>query len=252
MRATNDPGRYGSSFADIYDDWYPGGDEAEVVTYLARHLGPRSRVLELGVGTGRLALPLTAADFDLVGLDASWEMLEALANKDRGGAVRSVLADAGDPSGWNAAGLDGSFNGVVAACNLLLNLASPHDQHACVAGIATRLEIGGVFVVELQQVRPDVVGDVSYALSDALGDAPVVITTETDPSTGIVEGQHIELRADGTARIRPWSVCPVDLVELDSWCTESGLELTERHCDWSGRTWEPDSPTSVSTYRRSA
>lgn len=252
MHATNDPGRYGSSFADIYDDWYPGGDEADVVAYLARHLGPRSRVLELGVGTGRLALPLAAAGFDVVGLDASCEMLEAIAIKDPGGSVQTLLADAGNPSGWNAAGLASSFDGILAACNLLLNLASPHHQQACVAGAAARLENAGVFAVELQPIRPDGTGDVSYALSDAAGDTPVVIATETDPTAGTVEGQHIELRADGTARIRPWSVCPVDLVTIDRWCGESGLELTDRHADWSGTTWDPDSPTSVSTYRRTA
>jgi SAM-dependent methyltransferase len=252
VHANNDPGRYGSSFADIYDDWYPGGDELDVVAHLARHLGPRPRVLELGVGTGRLALPLNDAGFDVVGLDASSEMLDAIAIKDPGGSIQTVLADAADPSGWDAAGLVGCFSGVLAACNLLLNLASPHDQHACVAGAAGRLRIGGVFAVELQQIRSDTTGDVSYELSVAAGDVPVVIATETDQSTGTVLGQHIELHADGTARIRPWSVCPVELATIDRWCDESGLELTERHADWSGRTWDPDSPTSVSTYRRNA
>lgn len=249
MNATNDPGRYGASFADTYDNWYPGGDEDLVVAHLARHLDPRSRVLELGVGTGRLALPLVAAGFDVVGIDGSPEMLEVIATKDPEGSVRTVLADAGDPAGWDAAGLEGSFNGILAACNLLLNLSSPMNQQACVAGTAARLSNGGVLVVELQQIRPDATGDVSYALSDAAGSTPVVIATETDPATGTVEGQHIELRPDGSAHIRPWSVCPVELASIDRWCDESGLELTERHADWSGRGWEPDSPGSVSTYR---
>lgn len=252
MHVTKDPGRYGSSFADIYDDWYPGGDEHDVVAHLARYLGPQCRLLELGVGTGRLALPLDAAGFDVVGLDASPEMLEVIAVKDPAGSIQTVLADAGDPSGWNAAGLEGCFNGILAACNLLLNLASPPEQHACIAGAATRLADEGVLAVELQQIRGGITGDVSYHLSNAAGDAPVVIATEIDPATGTVQGQHIELRADGTERIRPWSVCPVELATIDRWCDESGLELIDRHADWSGRPWDPDSPTSISIYRRSA
>lgn len=252
MQAPDDPGLYGSSFADVYDDWYPGGDEDHVVAALVRHLPRRSRVLELGVGTGRIALPLVGAGFEVVGMDASPEMLDAITAKDPQCSVRRVLADAGDPGGWAANGLEGSFDCVLAACNLLLNLASPRDQHECVTGVGDRLRGGGVFAVELQQVHPDATGDITYAMSGATGDAPVVIATRTDPVTTIVQGEHIELRADGTSQIRSWSLCPIDLATLDSWCLEAGLNLIERHSDWSTGTWHPDSPTSVSTYRRSA
>ncbi|MCZ7631079.1 MAG: methyltransferase domain-containing protein [Microthrixaceae bacterium] len=183
MPASDDPGRYGANFADVYDAWYPGGDEHLVVAHLAGHLPRGARVLELGVGTGRLALPLAAAGFDVVGLDASTEMLEAMERKDPAGSVHAVRADAGDPSGWDTAGVAGSFDGILAACNLVLNLASPSQQRACVTGAAVRLRVGGVLIVELQQIQPDTSGEVTYELSTAKGDAPVVMATQTDPVT---------------------------------------------------------------------
>ena len=54
-----DPGTYGRSFADVYDSWYPAdASTTSAVTRISALVGPNGRILELGVGTGRLALPL--------------------------------------------------------------------------------------------------------------------------------------------------------------------------------------------------
>ena len=77
----HDPARYGEAFADVYDDWYAGSFDTEgAVATLADLAGP-GPVLELGVGTGRLALPLAARGLTVVGVDASSSMLEKLAAK---------------------------------------------------------------------------------------------------------------------------------------------------------------------------
>ncbi len=251
MVGERDPGRYGASFADVYDAWYPGGNEAEVVTHLQRHLRTGSSILELGVGTGRLALPLGSAGFEVLGMDASPEMLTVLRSKDPSRSVRAVLADAGDPSGWDAAGARGPFDCVLAACNLLLNLADAGEQHACVAAVAQRLSPGGIFVVELQPIDRGHSDEVTFAMSEVSVGSPVVITTEGNPLTGAIDGEHIELHDDGSARFRPWSVCPLDLARLDRWCEDYGLELTERSSDYSLGAWTTGSITSVSTYHNS-
>ncbi len=250
MSRSDDPRSYGSSFADVYDLWYPGGDEHDVVAMLSSHLDDAGRVLELGVGTGRVALALSAAGFEVVGLDGSPEMLARMALKDRSSAVRQVLADAGRPATWQAAGLHGRFDCVLAACNLLLNLPSPRAQRDALSGAARHLVAHGVLAVELQQLRAGPPAEVDYGLSAAAGGNPVVISTVTDPTSGTIEGEHIELRSDGTARIRPWSVCPVELATIDRWCAGSGLSLVSRHADWSGAAWDPASPNAVSIYRR--
>ena len=62
---------YGDAFADVYDDWYGGVTDVESTVQLVADLAaPGGRVLELGVGTGRLAVPIAARGFDVHGVDA--------------------------------------------------------------------------------------------------------------------------------------------------------------------------------------
>ncbi|MGZ4148542.1 MAG: class I SAM-dependent methyltransferase [Actinomycetota bacterium] len=79
--------------ADYYDATRDVGDEATTRTLdiLAEHVFGRGRVLEIGVGTGILALPLAARGIDVVGVDVSWAMLTKLREKTRDGVRLQVL-----------------------------------------------------------------------------------------------------------------------------------------------------------------
>ena len=241
-----DPTRYGRSFADVYDDWYPGGDEDAVVATVARHVRPAGRILELGVGTGRVALPLTDAGLTVTGMDVSAEMLARLAAKDPDDRVSRVLADDGDPTGWPA----GPFRCVLAACNLLLNLASADAQQRCVSGAAAALDHGGVLVVELAHLAPPDGDHRQMEVKSVEADRVVLIATDTDPATGVVQGNHIELRQGEPVVLRPWSIRMLALGELDCWCAAAGLDLVERHADWTGSPATGDDPVTVSVFRR--
>jgi len=97
------PEAYGEAFADVYDEWYADVSDVEgtvaFVAERARLAGGRP-VLELGVGTGRLALPLAAAlaadGIAVRGLDASTAMVERLRAKPGAEAVDVVVADMAD------------------------------------------------------------------------------------------------------------------------------------------------------------
>lgn len=91
-----EPSTYGDRFADIYDDWYPP-DEASAVAVdtLAELADPRRPILELGIGTGRLALPLAERGFDVRGIDASAKMIERLRSKPGGEKIPVALGDLG-------------------------------------------------------------------------------------------------------------------------------------------------------------
>ncbi|MEZ5412212.1 MAG: class I SAM-dependent methyltransferase, partial [Acidimicrobiales bacterium] len=69
------PDTYGESFAEVYDEWYQGVSDAEAVAAFVDARAGAGPVLELGVGTGRLAAPLLARNRAVVGLDASAAML---------------------------------------------------------------------------------------------------------------------------------------------------------------------------------
>jgi SAM-dependent methyltransferase len=239
----SDPGRYGRSFAEVYDRWYPGGDEPAVVAHLREHVADGARVLELGVGTGRLAVPL--AGFEVTGLDASEEMLAELEAK-AGGSVRGVRGDAAEPGDWPP----GPFAAVLAACNLLLNLPDAGAQRRCVEQAARALEPGGVLVVELQRLTGAPSERPELEVRAVEEDVVVLIATCADPVTGVVRGNHVELRDGQPVRLRPWTIRILGLGELDRWCLDAGLELVDRTADHRGTPDDGTSPTTVSVFRR--
>lgn len=238
---------YGRSFADVYDDWYPAEADTEAAVAALCTLGaPGSRVLELGVGTGRLALPLAAAGRRVVGLDASAEMLARLAAKDPGGTVTAVEADVADPAAWP----DGPFQVVLAACNLLVNLADPAAQHRVVATAADRLAPDGVLVVETPVPAPLTGRERRLEVREVRSDAVVLIASDADAATGQVLGQHVELRDGEPVRLRPWRIRLVPVDEVDRWAHEAGLVTRHRWADWSGTAPGPDAERLISVYAR--
>ena len=131
---------YGDAFADVYDEWYTGISDADVSADVVAGLAAASaagtgvpRVLELAVGTGRLALPLADRGLDVVGIDASAAMLDRLRARDPDGRVTIVVGDMVEdvPAG--------PFDAVLLAYNSLFNLEDAGRQAACFAAVAARL-----------------------------------------------------------------------------------------------------------------
>src|SRR5262245_48180964 len=84
---------YGEGYADVYDDWYPLPEDTEATVARLVGLAGTRPVLELGVGTGRVAIPLAAEGVEVWGVDASAAMLERLRTKPGGTAVHAVQTD---------------------------------------------------------------------------------------------------------------------------------------------------------------
>jgi SAM-dependent methyltransferase len=247
-----DAGTYGRSFADVYDDWYPAGPHTEAAVTTLRELtagAAPARLLELGIGTGRLALPLADGGAEVVGLDSSPEMLALLDRKldgAPGGRVRGVLGDLADPATWP----EGPFDAVVAAFNLLCNLADAQAQRRVFATAAGVLPPEGVFVVEAVLPAPWDGIERRLEVRSVTADAVVLIATEADPSDGVVIGQHIELRDGDPVRLRPWRIRVAEPSELDRWAAEAGLLLDQRWADWERHDYDPHGAGHVSVYRR--
>jgi len=111
------------------------------VECLAELAGP-GPVLELGVGTGRVALPLVQRGLVVDGIDASPAMLAKLRAKPGGDRVRVTVGDMAE------VGVDASYSLVFVVFNTLFALVSQDEQVRCFANVAGRLAEGGVFVVE--------------------------------------------------------------------------------------------------------
>lgn len=243
---------YGEAFADVYDEWYRGVSDIETtVATLARlavdttRTEPRARVLELGIGTGRLAIPLARAHRDAVsvtGVDTSPAMLDVLARRDTDGLVDVHEADmvTGLPTG--------PFDLVLIAYNTLFNLTGDGDQQRCFDAVAARLVDGGRFVVEAFVPDPSRDGD-DVAIRSMTADRVVLSVSRHHAPGQRAEGQFVELTEAGGVRLRPWSIRYTTPSQLDSMAAHAGFEVEARWSDMSGTAFDDRSERHVTVYR---
>jgi SAM-dependent methyltransferase len=242
-----DASTYGERFADVYDDWY--GDVSDVDTTVAavEALAGGGPVLELGVGTGRLAVPLAGRGLEVHGVDASPAMLERLAAK-AAAAGTTVHAHHGDFADV-AVEVPGGFAVALVAFNTLFNLADAGAQGRCLANVARCLRPDGCLVVEAFVPEPDAAaggGTVTPTVVEA--DRVVLQVTLSDPEAQTVTGSVVSITEAGV-RLRPWRIRWATPAELDGMAAAAGLERSERWADWDRRPFDEDSPRHVTVYR---
>ena len=239
------PETYGEHIADVYDELFANlGDVPANVSFLDGLVAERpARVLELAVGTGRLAIPLAALGHHVTGIDVSAPMLERLAATDDDGTVTAVLGDMVDdlPAG--------PFDLVFVAFNSLFMLTDPDRQRQCFAAVAEVLAAGGAFAVEAF-VPWDPPRGSHVDVRSMAADRVMLSASVTDPGTQVVSGQFVELRDGHPVRLRPYVLRYSTPAELDEWATTAGLRLVERWADVERAPFTDDSAFHVSVYRR--
>ena len=245
------PGTYGDCHAEVYDDWY--GDDGgiavshigspEAVAEVIAGLANGGQVLELGVGTGRLALPVAAMGFDVTGLDASPAMLDVLRAKPGADRLTLIEGDMADPVGLDNA----SFSVVLIGFNTLFNLTTESAQAACIGHIARLLEPGGRFVMEAFVPDPGAHDGMSMRAVEL--DRVVMDVTITDLETQQITGQRIEITEAGN-RMFPYHLRYATPEQVDKMAATEGLELAHRWADWSRSEFTGDSDYHVSVWRR--
>src|SRR6476619_5005964 len=144
--AVHDDGYFDERVAAKYDD-----DVAElfdpevlvpVIDFLAELAG-NGRALELGIGTGRIALPLAQRGVEVHGIDLSEAMVAELRAKPGGEDIAVTIGD------FAATTVDGSFALAYVVFNTIMNLTTQDAQVACFRNVAAHLEPGGCFVIEV-------------------------------------------------------------------------------------------------------
>jgi SAM-dependent methyltransferase len=238
---------YGDAFADVYDDWYGSVTDIDatastMASFAAGH--PQLPVLELGIGTGRLALALAARGVAVVGIDSSAAMLDRLRIKPGAEAVTALEGDMVDdlPAG--------PFAAAFVAYNTLFNLRTAERQLACFTAVAHRLPVGGHFAVEA--FVPDTTGARSSEVRvRSLAAGRVVLSvSQSDPALQTAEGHYIDITEAGGVKLRPWSIRWSSIAELDRMAVASGLELVSRWEDFARTPFTTDSERHVSVWRR--
>ena len=236
------PHSYGDGMADVYDDWYAHISDVDATVATLTQLAKSGRVLELGVGTGRLAAPLAATGVEVHGIDASEAMLRQIVDKPGGNLVHSALGDmvADLPAG--------PFALVFVAYNTLFNLPSEALQQACFHAVASRLAPDGVFVVEAFVPDPAHDPASSVDVRSITADRVVLSVSTSDPSRQVAEGQYVDITESGGVRLRPWSIRWATVEQLDAMAAEAGLDLAHRWADFDRSPFTPESPRHVSVY----
>jgi SAM-dependent methyltransferase len=234
---------YGDVFADVYDAWYHDLDDiSQVVAFVSGFAGS-TRVLELGVGTGRLAIPLADAGLDVVGIDNSALMLRELAPKVKPAHRLTTVR------GHMVADMpEGPFGVVFAPYNTLFNLMSGEEQTECLRQAARRLTDTGVVIVDCFIPFEPKVMKMNKSVIRASDHERVFATTTINPDTQIIEGMFDEERSDGFACERYWEVRYASIDQIDAMAAAAGLTLVERWGTYDRQRIDESSARHISVY----
>jgi SAM-dependent methyltransferase len=233
------PETYGDRIAEVYDAMTAAmPDPVDCVDRLAELAGP-GPALELGIGTGRIALPLAARGVEVHGIDASAAMVERLRAKPGGEAIPVTMGDFADLP------VAGSYPLVYVVFNTFFSLLTQDEQVRCFAAVADRLAPGGAFVLELFVPDPTLHPGGQSVRTRHLGlDMARVDLALHDPATQRVDFHNLLLTADGL-HLLPGSVRYAWPAELDLMARLAGLRLRER---WGGWRREPYTASTSGLY----
>jgi SAM-dependent methyltransferase len=237
---------YGERWADIYDDWTGGLGlvvDGETIASRLADMAAGGPALELAIGTGRVALPLTEMGVEVHGIDISEAMVAKLRAKPGGGDIPVTMGDFADVP------VAGRYPLVYLVFNTIFALLTQDDQVRCFSNVANHLTEAGVFVVEA--FLPDLtrfnLGQRFETLEVGV-DGAVLLASRHDPATQTV--QVLQMRVEGG---RPIEAYPVKLryafpSELDLMARLGGLRLRDRWGGWDGELYTGVNPRHVSVY----
>ncbi len=238
-----DDSTYGESFADVYDEWYGEISDVDATVAALRDLAGGQAVLELGVGTGRLAVPLAEAGVPVTGIDTSDAMLARLADRDRGHRVNAIRGSMVDDLP------DGPFGLAFVAYNTLFNLRTSAEQQACFVAVARCLVPGGRFAVETFVADPADGPADDISVRSVHADRVVLSISVRRPADQVAEGSFVEFTKAGGVRLRPWSIRYSTIAELDDAALAAGFAVEHRWLSFAREPFSPDSDRHVTVYR---
>jgi len=220
---------FGEDVAKTYDD-EQRGDEDAAVAFLEK-LARGGPALELAVGTGRIALPLTARGIRVDGVDISPAMVERLRAKAGGDRMSVTIGDFADVP------VPGTYRLIYVVFNTLFNLLTQEEQVRCFENVAAHLTDDGSFVVEagspafLYGLRDDQHVDAESVEVDAVR----LDVLRHDPAKQMFDESHVSISSTGV-RLNPIVQRYAWPAELDLMGRIAGLRLKER---WDGWEREP-------------
>jgi SAM-dependent methyltransferase len=220
--------RYDDSAADMFESAV-----VDPVVDMLTELADGGRVLELGIGTGRIALPLSQRGVSVHGIELSNAMAARLRSKPGSEDIGVTIGD------FETTRVDGAFTVAYLVFNTIMNLTTQDAQANCFLNVAAHLEVGGCFVIEcgipsLQRLPP---GETirAFHVSDSRWGFD-----EFEVAVQGLTSHHFEL-VDGTLERHSIPFRYVWPSELDLMARLAGMRLRDR---WGG--WKREPFTNVS------
>jgi len=241
----HDEGFFGERVASSYDersaDMFDPAVVTPVVDLLARLAG-QGRVLELGIGTGRIALPLAERGLPVAGIDSSEAMVARLRDKPGGGELEVAIGD------FASTRVGGEFALVYLIFNTISNLVTQDAQVACFENAAAHLGRGGRFVIET--TVPDLQNlPVGQTIIPFRADPGGISFDVYDVVTQRFSSQHFVF-ADGRVEAYPVEFRYAWPAELDLMARLAGLRLRDRWAGWRREPFTNLSRAHVSVYEK--
>jgi SAM-dependent methyltransferase len=237
-----DASTYGERIAEIYDDWHTSFEEAAITTLA--ELAAGGRALELGIGTGRIALPLAGRGIEVHGVDASPKMVAKLRAKPGGATIPVTIGDFADLD------VKESFALVFVVFNTFFGLLTQEDQVRCFRGVARHLTGDGVFLIEA--FVPDPARFTHGQNTQTLkveDDLIALAVARHDAVHQRVMSQQVVITESGT-RLYPVQLRYAWPSELDLMAQLAGLRLQHRWGGWQREPFTAASGKHVSVYGR--
>jgi SAM-dependent methyltransferase len=229
--------RYDETSADMFDP----AKVDPVIDFLAA-LASDGSALELGIGTGRIALPLAQRGIRVHGIDLSEAMVARLRAKPGSDQIDVTIGD------FATTKIDGRFSVAYLVFNTIMNLTSQDEQVACFQNVAAHLQPGGCFVIEvgipdLQRLPPGETVRAFTVTSERLGFDEYDIAVQ-----GLIS--HHYWIEDGKLEAFAAPFRYVWPAELDLMARLAGMSLRERWSGWNREPYSSDSRQHVSVWEK--
>lgn len=238
-----DDSTYGQRIAEVYDAFYMDYDPAsiELLAELARG-GP---ALELGIGTGRIALPLYEKGVSVQGIDASEAMLSQLRAKPHGAEIEVLTGSFAEFK------LEQRFSLIYVVFNTFFGLLTQEEQVQCFKSVREHLSPEGVFLLDV--FVPNLCRFVNHQTVRAVSVSPSGVkleVTQVDPVAQQLTTQHVLLSQNET-RLYPVKLRYAWPTELNLMAQIAGLDLVQRWGSWSKEAFTKNSQMHISVYKLS-
>ena len=231
--------------AERYDEGASDMFTPEVVdpaVDLLEGLAGGGAALELGIGTGRIALPLARRGVQVHGIDLSADMVAKLREKPGGADIPVAIGD------FATTRVEGTFSLVYVVWNSIMNLRTQDAQAACVTNAASHLAPHGSFVVEVMVPELQRLGPGETFLPFDVGPEHLGFD-EYDVVTQGLTSHHYDPRRGDYETFPGRYLWPA---ELDLMAQLAGLSLRERRGGWQREPFTSESRSHVSIYEQTA